>query len=56
MLKKMVANVVAWRINNYCEKHTLTRLLDQVHTGASIEWLTDIREERGRHALVDAHH
>jgi hypothetical protein len=52
----VVASVIAWRINHYCEKYTLVRLLDQVHFGASVEWLGEIVEERGRHALTVAHH
>lgn len=52
----IIAGIIAWRINNYCEKHTLVRLLNQVHFGASTEWISEIVEERGRHALVIAHH
>jgi hypothetical protein len=55
-VQSFAADVVAWRINRYCEKYTLVRLLDQVHPGASVEWLSEIVEERGRHALVVAHH
>lgn len=51
-----IACVIAWRISKYCEKHTLMRLLDQVHPGASVEWLSELVEVRGRHALVVAHH
>lgn len=51
----VVADVVAWRINRYAEKCALA-LLEQTHLGASVEWLSDLIEERGRHALVVAHH
>lgn len=51
----VVADVVAWRINRYAEKCALA-LLEQVHTGASLDWLTELVEQRGRHALVVAHH
>jgi hypothetical protein len=51
----VVADVVAWRINRYAEKCALA-LLEQVHTGASVDWLSELVEIRGRHALVVAHH
>jgi hypothetical protein len=55
MFGKLVVRVVAWQINNRYEKCAL-RLLEEAHVGASIEGLSDLREERGRHALVVVHH
>lgn len=51
----VVADVVAWRINRYAEKCALA-LLEQTHLGASVDWLSELVEIRGRHALVVAHH
>jgi hypothetical protein len=51
-----VATLIARRIEAYCEKHTLMRMLNERHTGASVDWLGEILEVRGRHALVAAHH
>lgn len=54
-IQSFVADVVAWRINRYAEKCALA-LLEQVHTGASLDWLTELVEQRGRHALLVPHH
>jgi hypothetical protein len=54
-VKSAVARVMAWQINERYEKAAL-RLLEQVHTGASLEWVSELVEVRGRHALVVAHH
>lgn len=54
-VKNFVASVVAWQVNERYERAAL-QLLEQVHTGASIEWVREIVEQRGRHALVVAHH
>jgi hypothetical protein len=51
----VVANVLAWQVNERYEKAAL-RLLEQVHTGASLEWVSELVETRGRHALAVAHH
>lgn len=51
-----VANLIARRIDAYYENHTLVRLLNERHTGASPEWVRELAESRGRHALVAAHH
>ena len=53
--QRVIADVVAWRINRYMERVTLN-VLEQVHTGASLEWIHELVEVRGRHALVVAHH
>jgi hypothetical protein len=51
----VVADVVAWRINRYAEKCALA-LLEQTHLGATPGWLSELVEQRGRHALTVAHH
>jgi hypothetical protein len=53
--QNFVADVVAWRINRHMER-VATKLLEQVHLGASLEWVAELVEIRGRHALVVAHH
>lgn len=50
-----IAHVIAWRVNERYERAAL-RVLEQVHTGASLEWVHELVEVRGRHALVVAHH
>lgn len=54
-VQNFVAKVVAWQVNERYERTALA-LLEQVHTGASIEWVREIVEQRGRHALAVAHH
>lgn len=54
-IQEVAANVIAWQINRNHERWAL-RLLDQIHLGASVDWLGEIVEIRGRHALVVAHH
>lgn len=54
-IHNFVADVVAWRINGHMERVALN-VLEQVHTGASLEWVRELVEQRGRHALVVAHH
>lgn len=55
-IQSVVTRVVTWQINERYERAAL-KLLDQVHTGASIEWVSELFEQRGRHALaVVTHH
>lgn len=54
-VQSVVADVVAWRINRHMERVAIN-LLEQVHLGASLEWVTELVEIRGRHALVVTHH
>lgn len=54
-VRAVVVAVATWQINERYERAAL-RLLDQAHLGASIEWLNELYEERGRHALVVAGH
>jgi hypothetical protein len=54
-IQQFTARVVAWQVNSHYEKAAM-RLLEQTHLGASIEWLSEIVEVRGRHSLVVAHH
>lgn len=51
----LVARVVAWQVNERYEKCAL-ELLERTHLGASLEWVGELVESRGRHALVIAHH
>ena len=53
--QRFVANVVAWQVNSSYEKAAM-HLLEQTHLGASIGWISEIVEVRGRHALAVAHH
>lgn len=54
-VQRFVADAVAWRINRHYEKCALA-LLERAHLGASIGWISEIVEVRGRHALAVAHH
>lgn len=54
-VQNFVARIVAWQVNERYER-AMIALLDQVHTGASLEWVHEIVEQRGRHALAAAHH
>lgn len=54
-VQEFAVKVVTWHVNNQYEKAAM-RLLEQTHLGASIEWLSEIVEVRGRHALAVAHH
>lgn len=54
-VQSVVFRVVAWQVNNWHEKCAL-RLLEQVHTGASLDWVRELVEVRGRHALAVATH
>ena len=54
-VRQFAVAVATWQINERYERAAL-RLLDQNHLGASIEWLSDLYEERGRHALVVVGH
>lgn len=54
-VQRVAARVVAWQINRHHEQWA-TRLLDQVHLGASLDWVSELVEIRGRHALRVAHH
>ena len=54
-IQNFVADVVAWRINRHMERVALN-LLEQVHLGASLDWVSELVEIRGRHALTVAHH
>ena len=54
-VQSVVSRVVAWQVNERYERVAL-RLLEQAHTGASLSWLADLVEERGRHALVVVGH
>lgn len=54
-VQNFIAKIVAWQVNERYERAAL-RLLDQMHTGASLEWVLEIVEQRGRHALAVAHH
>jgi hypothetical protein len=54
-VQEFAVKVVTWQVNNRYEKAAM-HLLEQTHLGASIGWLSEIVEVRGRHALVVAHH
>lgn len=55
-VRSFTVAVATWQINERYERAAL-RLLDQVHTGASVEWVGELFEQRGRHALATvAHH
>lgn len=54
-VQRFVVNVVTWQVNRRYERAAM-HLLEQAHLGASLGWLSDIVEERGRHALAVAVH
>lgn len=54
-IQSFVADVVAWRLNRHAEKCALA-LLERTHFGASLDWVSELVEIRGRHALRVAHH
>ena len=55
-VQRLVSTVVAWQVNEWHEKCAL-RLLEQTHLGASLDWVNELVEIRGRHALRSvAHH
>jgi len=54
-VQEFAVRAVAWHVNNQYEKCAM-RLLEKAHVGATPGWLSELVEQRGRHALAVAMH